>query len=63
MVGSAIMGSVTYSTYSIRTGMNDALIDNFYLNEATAKHALLTDQLTDPVTLKKVVRLKFFHVI
>jgi len=43
--------------------MNDALIDNFYLNEATAKHALLTDQLTDPVTLKKVVRLKFFHVI
>jgi len=53
IVGAVVAGSITYSTYNIGTSINNALIDNFYLNEAVAKHALLTDQLSDFVTLKK----------
>jgi len=53
VVGAVVAGSVMYGTYNVGTGINNSLIDNFYLNEAVARHTLLTDQLSDFVTLKK----------
>ena len=58
-VGVVVTGSVSYSGYYFGTGLRNLYIDNFHLDQAIARHTLLSEQLQDMLALKKAISMEF----